>query len=219
MHRLIGLSWLLVFGQALASTDPITADPSTGTHFNRYAYANNNPYKFVDPDGRAARIVHHANGIRIELPTRFSGPGATQDNIDVIRRGFEGQSGVYNVNGKPTQVDFKLTELPHGTPWRLRNQVRLFLGMTDHPEGVSYAHLGGTRAGIDVVDVLFPAGVGEHELNHLAGANDAYLRNEQGEKVSNPARRGDIMNEVPGRMTDTVINEILQHRNNRHVKE
>jgi hypothetical protein len=219
MYKSICVSWLLAATPALASTDPIAADPSTGAHFNRYAYANNNPYKYVDPDGRAARIVHHANGIRVELPTRFSGPGASQENIDRIRRGFEGQSGVYNVDGKPTRVDFRITESTYRTPWRLRNRVHLFLGPTDDAGGVSYAYMGGTKAGIDVLDADFPNGVGEHELNHLAGGDDAYLINALGEKASNPARSGDIMNEVPGVMTDTVINEILQHPHNRHVKE
>ena len=34
------------------SVDPVTTDAKTGDHFNRYAYADNNPYKFIDPDGR-----------------------------------------------------------------------------------------------------------------------------------------------------------------------
>lgn len=34
------------------SVDPVTANSSTGANFNRYWYANNNPYKFTDPDGR-----------------------------------------------------------------------------------------------------------------------------------------------------------------------
>jgi len=34
------------------SVDPVTTDAKTGDHFNRYNYADNNPYKFVDPDGR-----------------------------------------------------------------------------------------------------------------------------------------------------------------------
>jgi RHS repeat-associated protein len=34
------------------SLDPVTADAATGGNFNRYWYANNNPYRFVDPDGR-----------------------------------------------------------------------------------------------------------------------------------------------------------------------
>ncbi|MEQ1513210.1 MAG: RHS repeat-associated core domain-containing protein [Lysobacteraceae bacterium] len=34
------------------SVDPVTADSMTGSNFNRYKYASNNPYKYVDPDGR-----------------------------------------------------------------------------------------------------------------------------------------------------------------------
>ncbi|MFC1685296.1 RHS repeat domain-containing protein [Pseudomonadota bacterium] len=35
------------------SVDPVGVDPGNVHSFNRYAYANNNPYKFVDPDGRS----------------------------------------------------------------------------------------------------------------------------------------------------------------------
>lgn len=34
------------------SPDPVGVDPMTGANFNRYWYANNNPMKYVDPDGR-----------------------------------------------------------------------------------------------------------------------------------------------------------------------
>jgi RHS repeat-associated protein len=34
------------------SIDAVTTDANTGGSFNRYAYANNNPYKYIDPDGR-----------------------------------------------------------------------------------------------------------------------------------------------------------------------
>lgn len=50
-------------GRFLA-TDP---DPvnGTGSNFNRYAYASNNPYRFVDPDGRRSRdleMIYKASG-------------------------------------------------------------------------------------------------------------------------------------------------------------
>lgn len=38
-----------------ADPDPVKTD--TAWNFNRYAYAANNPYKYVDPDGRAVRCT------------------------------------------------------------------------------------------------------------------------------------------------------------------
>ena len=35
------------------SIDPVVTDANTGGSFNRYAYVNNSPYKYVDPDGRS----------------------------------------------------------------------------------------------------------------------------------------------------------------------
>ncbi len=39
------------------SVDPVTTDASDGSFFNRYVYANNNPFKFKDPDGRAPNLI------------------------------------------------------------------------------------------------------------------------------------------------------------------
>jgi RHS repeat-associated protein len=41
------------------STDPVDPDPQTGTNFNRYAYAENNPYSKYDPSGRESRDFEH----------------------------------------------------------------------------------------------------------------------------------------------------------------
>jgi RHS repeat-associated protein len=38
----------------MLSIDPVLADSNTGSSFNRYTYANNNPYMYIDPDGREA---------------------------------------------------------------------------------------------------------------------------------------------------------------------
>jgi len=44
------------------SVDPVTANSGTGANFNRYWYANDNPYRFTDPDGRNATAVLGAEG-------------------------------------------------------------------------------------------------------------------------------------------------------------
>jgi RHS repeat-associated protein len=57
------------------SVDPVVTNANTGAMFNRYDYAMNNPYKYVDPDGMACTgtniqsqscdgggIVGHASG-------------------------------------------------------------------------------------------------------------------------------------------------------------
>ena len=51
------------------SIDPVTTDANTGGSFNRYAYANNSPYKYVDPDGR---LAHLAAGFFIGLAIETS---------------------------------------------------------------------------------------------------------------------------------------------------
>jgi RHS repeat-associated protein len=44
------------------SIDPVTADSNTGGSFNRYAYTNNSPYKYIDPDGRNPAVLPAAAG-------------------------------------------------------------------------------------------------------------------------------------------------------------
>lgn len=37
------------------SVDPVAGSATSGANFNRYWYGNDNPYRFIDPDGRLAR--------------------------------------------------------------------------------------------------------------------------------------------------------------------
>jgi RHS repeat-associated protein len=49
------------------SPDPVETDPNTGASFNRYGYANNNPYRYTDPDGRepgSAPMLRAINRLR-----------------------------------------------------------------------------------------------------------------------------------------------------------
>ena len=61
------------------SVDPVTADAKKGGNFNRYWYANDNPYKFVDPDGR-----ENVLGIVANLKDGFEGTGNAQFDQKVL---------------------------------------------------------------------------------------------------------------------------------------
>lgn len=54
------------------SVDPVQANPNNGQNFNRYYYGNNNPYRFIDPDGRAA-CPKESGGTCIDSPRTESG--------------------------------------------------------------------------------------------------------------------------------------------------
>jgi RHS repeat-associated protein len=56
------------------SVDPVTTDFKTGAQFNRYAYVNNNPYKFKDPDGRILETAWDAASLALSISQFVSQP-------------------------------------------------------------------------------------------------------------------------------------------------
>ncbi|CAD7728454.1 hypothetical protein LMG31884_42260 [Xanthomonas hydrangeae] len=194
------------------SVDPVQANPSTGKNFNRYYYGNNNPYKFTDPDGRVAIVNQMKDGsIQVDIPATFKGPAATESNISALKSQVQGLSGTYKVDGKDTQVNFRVTDVTKDTPRAARNSITLTAGPTERKNGVSAADQGGKRAWIDVTDRFVANGVAPHEILHLADNGDRY--DTVARKVD-PAQGNNIMNTVPGVMDSSNIQEIMQSKNN-----
>jgi RHS repeat-associated protein len=63
------------------SVDPVTAYEQPITAFNRYRYANNNPYKFTDPDGRFGRPDPPHMRITTETQTQNANGSVTVQRI------------------------------------------------------------------------------------------------------------------------------------------
>jgi RHS repeat-associated protein len=70
------------------SIDPKEADPSDLHSLNRYAYANNNPYRYVDPDGYAAAPLSSSNLANLGAPIVQSSRAAGIDGMIIAGAGM-----------------------------------------------------------------------------------------------------------------------------------
>jgi len=86
---------LLAAGSAnarLVSVDPVAPNPNNGASFNRYNYANNNPYRFKDPDGRATCAVADCSTSYIDAtPMAKRSPSMVNGNEGLTDREIRSQ--------------------------------------------------------------------------------------------------------------------------------
>lgn len=90
------------------SIDPLVVDLNAGGNFDRYAYIENNPYRFVDPDGRGAigwLVILMKNAQRAIKQLRCCGGWAA----------FAGLRTVKNRDEKPGRKSGRKTARKTGT--------------------------------------------------------------------------------------------------------
>jgi RHS repeat-associated protein len=71
------------------SVDPVTTNIKTGAQFNRYAYVDNNPYKFKDPDGRFG-VLGFVIGAGVEASAQLITTGSINNPVGVFVSGVSG---------------------------------------------------------------------------------------------------------------------------------
>lgn len=75
------------------SRDPVTANANTGANFNAYWYANNNPYRFNDPDGRVSDDPRRQPGREQKPPPPPPPPPCSAQCMRMRSASDRGQSG------------------------------------------------------------------------------------------------------------------------------
>ena len=208
------------------STDPVLANANTGASFNRYWYANNNPYKFTDPNGRAAIITYKRDGsISIQVPINYSGPANTEANRNALAADVSSRwSGTYDVGGTQTIVNVSVVAVDANTPAAAVNNITLLNGPTSNvqAQGASFVR-GGNSGEWNMSSIGMDFGEGAHETGHLMGAGDHYSdsTDANGNRVTTAAQgyAGNLMAQLPGVTDSRVMGEVLSSSSNVVIRE
>jgi RHS repeat-associated protein len=149
------------------SVDPVSAQDGGRSQFNRYRYANGNPYGFLDPDGKDAFYFSDAN--TLVIPVYFTCSAATRSNVEAIRDRVNSISSEFR--GMRTVLQILSAPGGAGTNTMNLSPGRDYANYPGAGEGVR--QLGGNEGHIDSAGANW-IGAATHDILHFAGAKDGY---------------------------------------------
>ncbi len=177
---LAALSMVLLAASGMAearwlSVDPVQANANNGQSFNRYWYANNNPYKFKDPDGRDVvfSVDPNAAGGNGHTTLYFQSPNGNWYAYNQGAAGDGGSSGQYTfVSGRSQQAGVSITRIDASAvptdglriQTTQKQDVKITLSavesMKSHNDGSSEYNLYSNNCTDAAVDVVNNSGAG-----------------------------------------------------------
>jgi RHS repeat-associated protein len=158
--------------------------------WNRYAYARDNPLKYVDPNGREIKVSYTqtptGRQYHIAITAEFSGRGGVDPRGSQVRsivqateKAFTGQFGRFNID---TRVDAKITT--GGT-----DPSRLQVVVDPSNDRAQTNQIGGNTVTMNPTDSGL---IGAHEFGHTLGLDEKYHDTESG-SVANPGYENNVM--------------------------
>jgi RHS repeat-associated protein len=201
------------------STDPVDPDPQTGMNFNRYAYAENNPYSRIDRNGRVGELFWSAPDqvtytVRyVVVPKGDAALRVTPNEInDAIGKAF---SGTTSLNGLDVTVKAQAVLADGSTQHsNVLNVVSDTNGVTRSGRSETNA-IGGAQitVGASGPNVATAATIA-HELGgHAGGAGDQYAGgiDVHGKTLDHDASsESNVMRDLSGQANQQTLGEILK---------
>ncbi|WP_407290129.1 RHS repeat domain-containing protein [Xanthomonas campestris] len=226
MDGLTGLTYMQqrYYDQGLGrflSVDPVAADSVLASNFNRYWYANNNPYRFTDPDGRDGRLFWSApDQVTFTVPWTMTGvPTSNFTAASVNAQIAQDFSGTTMVNGvKVTMTAQGVYQTKGGRGVNVVNVVPDTANVTKSGRSETNA-IGGKKVtvgagGADAATTLTMS----HELGHAGGAGDQYAGgvDANGNKLpANVAGPANVMKDLSGQPANSQsLGEIINAKTN-----